>query len=119
MEILGDDILLDCINNSGYYEYKDVNLDDLPNDKRISIILAGELLALRPELKNPDSNLVYIQKTILETGKEVYSLPSKSLSNFLKEPPYTDSSIWTYSLEKNKLMKKVYKGNGRDWEKIK
>ena len=119
MEMLGDHVLIDCINNSGYYEYKDVNLDDLPNDKRISIILAGELLALRPELKNPDSDTVYVKKVILENGDETFSLPSKSLSNFLKESPFVDSTIYTYSIKKEKLIKKIYKGTGTAWERIK
>lgn len=119
MEYLGDDILIECINDSGYYEYKDVNLDDLPNDKRIAIILAGELLVMRPELKKVDSDLVYIEKEILEHGNEIYSLPSKSLSKFLKQPAYDSCSIWTYSMKDEKLIKMIYKGSGTVWEKVK
>lgn len=117
--MLGDDILIDCINNSGYYEYEDINLDDLPNDKRIAIILAGEILALRPELKKNDSDVVYIKKEFLENGDEIYSLPSKSLSKFLKEPAYEECSIWTYSIKDEKLIKKIYQGTGTKWERIK
>ena len=119
MEMLGDDILVDCINNSGYYEYENVNLDDLPNDKRIAIILAGELLAMRPELKKPDSETIYVKKEILENGNAIYSLPSKSLSKFLKEPAYSECTIWTYSIKDEKLIKKIYKGTGTAWEKVK
>lgn len=119
MEMLGDDILIECIKDSGYFEYQNVNLDDLPNDKRIAIILAGEILALRPELKNPDSNTMYVKKVILENGDETFRLPSKSLSTFLKEPPFVDSSIYTYSIKDEKLLKKIYKGTGTDWERVK
>lgn len=117
--MLGDDILIECINNSGYYEYLDVNLDDLPNDKRISIILAGEILALRPELKKLDSDLVYIQKVVLENGSEIFSLPSKSVSTFLKNPPFEDSSIYIYSVKEEKLLKRLYQGTGTNWERVK
>lgn len=114
-----DKILIDCINDSGYYEYKDVNLDDLPNDKRIAVILAGEILELRPELKNPDSDIMYVKKVILENGDEAFTLPSKSLSTFLKDPPFVDSTIYMYSIKDEKLLKKIYKGTGTDWERIK
>ena len=119
MACLGDDVLIECINDSGYYDYEDVNLDDLPNDKRIAIILAGELLALRPELKNSDPDVMYIKKVVLENGNETFSLPSKSFSSFLKDPPFVDSSIYTYSIKNEKLIKKIYKGTGTNWEKVK
>ena len=114
-----DETLIEYIKASGYYEYENVNPDDLPNAKRIAIILAGELLALRPELQNPDSDTVYVKKVILENGDETFSLPSKSLSNFLKESPFVDSTIYTYSIKKEKLIKKIYKGTGTAWERIK
>ena len=119
MEVLGDDVLIECIKDSGYYEYQNVNLDDLPNDKRIAIILAGEILALRPELEKENSDVVYIKKVILENGDETFSLPSKSLARFLKDPPFVDSTIYTYSVKEEKLLKKLYKGNGTGWEKVK
>lgn len=113
-----DETLIECIKASGYYDYENVNLDDLPNDKRIAIILAGEILALRPELKTPDPDIVYIKKTILENGHEVFSLPFNSLSLFLQDPPFADLSIWTYSLKEQKLLKKIYKGTGTKWEAV-
>ena len=113
-----DDILVECIEQSGYYEYADVNLDDLPNDKRVAIILAGELLALRPELKKFDSDILYIKKEFLENGIAVYSLPSQSLSTFLKEPPYDGCHIFTYSIKEGKLLKRIYEGTGTNWEKV-
>lgn len=116
--MLDDDILVECIEQSGYYEYADVNLDDLPNNKRIAIILAGELLALRPELKKFDSDILYVIKDFLENGTPVYSLPSQSLSTLLKEPPYDGCSIFTYSIKEGKLLKRIYKGTGRNWEKV-
>lgn len=114
-----DKTLIECIIASGYYECENVNVDDLPNDKRVAVILAGEILALRPELRNPECNVVYIKKVILENGDETFSLPSKSLSIFLKDPPFVDSSIYTYSLKEEKLLKKLYKGTGTDWERVK
>lgn len=114
-----DETLTECIKASGFYEYENVNLDDLPNDKRIAVILAGEILALRPELKNVNFDVVYIKKVILENGDETFSLPSKSLARFLKDPPFVDSTIYTYSVKEEKLLKKLYKGNGTDWERVK
>lgn len=113
-----DKTLIECINASGYYECENVNVDDLPNDKRVAVILAGEILALRPELRSQECDVVYIKKVILENGDETFSLPSKSLSIFLKDPPFVDSSIYTYSLKEEKLLKKLYKGTGTDWERV-
>lgn len=114
-----DETLIECIKASGFYEYENVNLDDLPNDKRIAVILAGEILDLRPELKNPESDVLYIKKEILENGNVAYSLPSKSLSKFLKEPPFDGCHIFTYSIKDEKFLKRIYKGNGTDWERVK
>lgn len=115
-----DETLIDCINYSGYYECEDINIDDLPNDKRISIILAGALLALRPELRKLDSDILYIKKIVLENGKSVFDIPQKSLISILKnEPPFEDSSIYTYSVKECKLMKRIYKGTGTNWERVK
>lgn len=118
---MDDKTLIECINASGYYECENegINVNDLPFGKRIAVMLAGEILALRPELKNPDSDTMYVMKVILENGDESFSLPSKSLSTFLKEPPFVDSSIYTYSIKDEKLLKKLYKGTGTDWERIK
>ncbi|WP_405291903.1 hypothetical protein [Methanobrevibacter sp.] len=115
-----DETLIDCIKASGYYECEDdgINIDDLPNDKRVAIILAGELLDLRPELKNPNSDVVYIKRVILENGDDTFSLPSKSLSTFLRDLPFVDSSIYTYSIKEEKLLKRIYKGTGTNWEKV-
>ena len=114
-----DETLIEYIKASGYYDYENVNPDDLPNDKRVAIILAGELLALRPELQNPNPDIVYVKKVVEDSGKVVYDLPSKSLSTLLKDPPYNDSTIWTYSLKETKLLKKLYKGTGVAWERVK
>ena len=116
--ILGDDLLIECIEQSGCYEYENVNLDDLPNDKRIAIVLANELLSMRPDLRTRDSDVVYIEKVILENGRESFGLPSTSLSDILSNPAYDDSSMWTYSLKENKLLKKIYKGTGTGWVKV-
>ena len=114
-----DEILIECINASGYYEYQDVNIDDLPNDKRVSIILAGELLAMRPELKNSDdSDVVYIMETILENGSKSYGLPTKDLISLLSKQPFDDASIWTYSVNNSSFINKLYRGTGTKWERL-
>lgn len=115
-----DETLIECIKASGYYEYEDydVDINDLPNDKRVAVILAGEILALRPELKSQECDVVYIRRVILENGNESFSLPSKSLSAFLNDPPFADSSIYSYSLKEGKLLKRLYKGTGTDWERV-
>ena len=114
-----DEVLMECIKASGFYEYEKVNVDDLPNDKRVAVILAGEVLTLRPELKDQALDVVYIKRVILENGDDTFSLPSKSLSTFLKDPPFVDSSIYTYSIKEEKLLNKIYKGTGIDWERVK
>ena len=113
-----DETLIECIKASGYYEFENVNLDDLPNDKRVAIILADEILALRPELRKFDSDILYIKKEFLENGTPVYSLPSQSLSTFLKEPPYDGCHIFTYSIKEGTVLKRIYKGTGTNWEKV-
>ena len=118
METFDDEILIDCIEKSGYYEHQDVNLDDLPNDKRIAIILAGELLALRPELITSNSDEVYILEFIMENGASSHSLPTKNLGSLLRKEPYDDSSIWLYSVKKEKFLRKLYKGTGTKWEAV-
>ena len=115
---LGDDILIECIEQSGCYQYENVNLDDLPNDKRVAIILAKELLSLRPDLKTKNSDICYIEKIILDNGRETFGLPSNSLSSILSQPAYDDSSIWTYSLKENKLLGMLYKGTGTGWVRV-
>lgn len=116
-----DETLIECIKASGYYECENdgINVDDLPFGKRVGVILAGEILALRPELNNQNPDVVYIKEVILENGDETFSLPSKYLSTFLKDPPFVDSSIYTYSIKDEKLLKKIYKGTGTDWERVK
>lgn len=115
-----DETLIGCIKASGYYEWENegININDLPFGKRVGVILAGEILALRPELRNQECDVVYIKRVILENGDETFSLPSKSLSVFLKDPPFVDSSIHSYSLKEGKLLKKLYKGTGTDWERV-
>lgn len=117
---MSDRYLIEAIEASGYREYKDVNWDDLPSDKRTAVILASELVALRPDLfveDNPD--VVFIIQRTFENGTIGCSLPKKSLSELLKTPPYDDSKICSYSLSDEKILKKLYKGTGRNWELIK
>lgn len=114
---LGDDILIEAIENSGYREYKDVNLDDLPNDKRSAIILARELISLRPDLYSEESpDVVFVIQRTFENGVVGCSLPKKSLTELLETPPYADSKICSYSLKDGKILKTVYKGTGTRWE---
>lgn len=115
---MDDKLLIDCINNSGYYEYKDVNLDDLPNDKRIAIILAGEILALRPDLGEENQDVVFVMRRLLENGCYSFDLPKKNLSELLKRPPFDDSNICSYSLKDEEILKVLYKGTGTNWELV-
>ena len=70
-------------------------------------------------MENPTPDIVYVKKVVEDSGKVVYDLPSKSLSTLLKDPPYNDSTIWAYSLKETKLLKKLYKGTGVAWERVK
>ena len=109
--------LISAIKESGFYEYKDVNLEDLPSIQRSAIILAGELLSFRPDLfteYNPD--VVFVIQRTFENGSVGCSLPKKSLTELLKTPPYDDSVICSYSLKDEKILKKLYKGTGTKWE---
>lgn len=114
-----DETLIECIKASGYYECENdgVNVNDLPFGKRVGVILAGELLALRPELEKNDGDIVYIKRTVEENGSFNYSLPTKSISNLLKDPAYSESSIWSYSMKDGKLLKRLYQGTGTSWER--
>lgn len=116
---MNDDALLEVIENSGYYEFKNENVEDLPVEKKAIVILVDELFDLRPELKKFDSDILYVIKDFLENGTPVYSLPSQSLSTLLKEPPYDGCSIFTYSIKEGKLLKRIYKGTGINWERNK
>lgn len=112
-----DEELIEAIKDSGFYEYGEVNLEDLPSIQRSAIILAGELLSFRPDLfaeYNPD--VVFIIQRTFENGSVGCSLPKKSLSELLKTPPYDDSVICSYSLKDEKILKKLYKGTGTKWE---
>lgn len=115
-----DEILIEAIEASGYRELKDVNWDDLPSDKRTALILASELIAMRPDLfveDNPD--IVFVIQRTFENGSVGCSLPKRNLSELLKTPPYDDSKIGSYSLKEEKIIKTVYKGTGTKWEMVK
>ena len=114
---MNDYVLLEVIDNSGYYEFKNENIEDLPVEKRAIVILVNELFALRPELEKNNGDVVYIKKTIEENGSFNYSLPTKSISNLLKDPAYSESSIWSYSMKDCKLLRRLYQGTGTDWER--
>lgn len=116
---MNDDILLQVIENSGYNKWKEFNLDDLSSERRAIVVLVDELFSLRPELKEIESDVVYIVKTISENGNVSFSLPSKSLKTILDTfMPYDDSSIWTYSIKNSHLLKRMYRGTGTKWEKV-
>ena len=116
---MNDDKLVEAIRDSGFYEYGEVNLDDLPKLQKSAMILAGALIPFRPDLfKEINSDVTFIIKTISETGAVSYSLP-KNLSKLLQEPPYDDSVICSYSLKDEKILKNLYKGTGTRWEIIK
>ena len=110
-----DEVLIEAIELSGYKEYKDVNLDDLPPVNRSAVILAGELIALRPDLYSDNPDIVYILERVLENGTLVYELPKKNLSELLKKEPFDDLRICTYSLSEEKISKRIYCGNGTKW----
>lgn len=117
----GDDLLrkaLEYVDVEGNEEIRaDMANDDYPMDVQVQIILAKAVLALRPDLKqNRDKDVVYIIKSVIN-GRDSFSVPSNSLDDILREnPPYDDSAVWTYSISKRKLLKKLYKGTGTIWE---
>ena len=113
-----DEVLIEAIELSGYKEYKDVNLDDLPPINRAAVVLAGELIALRPDLYSDDPDTLYILERMLENGTAVYELPKKNLSELLKKEPFDDLRICTFSLSKEKILKRIYRGTGTKWEKL-
>lgn len=116
---MDDEILAEAIKDSGYYELKDVNLDDLPREKRSVVILVTALLALRPDLEEENSDVVFVMRRLLENGCYSFDLPKKHLSELLKRPPFDDSNICSYSLKDEKILKVLYKGTGTNWELVK
>lgn len=116
---MDDETLAEVIKDSGYYELRDVNLDDLPNEKRIVVILVTALLALRPDLEEESPDVVFVMRRLLENGGYSFDLPKKNLSELLKRPPFDDSNICSYSLKDEKLLKVLYKGTGTKWELVK
>ena len=109
--------LIEAIKDSGFYEYREVNLDDLPKLQKSAIILAGALLSFRPDLFSEyDPDVVFVIQRTFENGIIACSLPKKSLSELLRTPPYDDSVICSYSLKDEKILKKLYKGTGIKWE---
>lgn len=112
--------LIEAIKDSGFYEYREVNLDDLPKLQKSAIILAGALLSFRPDLFSEyDPDVVFVIQRTFENGIIACSLPKKSLSELLRTPPYDDSVICSYSLKDEKILKKLYKGTGTKWEIVK
>lgn len=112
-----DEELISAIKESGFYEYKDVNLEDLTSVQRSAIILAGALLSFRPDLFiEHDPDVVFVIQRTFENGSVGCSLPKKNLTELLKTPPYDDSVICSYSLKDEKILKKLYKGTGTKWE---
>jgi len=113
-----DELLINAIKESGYYDYAGVPVrldmeDGIEFQKQVSILLARELEKFRPDLfseKNRD--LVYI----VCNGKYNYSLPSSDLTSLMEtEKPYDDSFIGVFSLSERKLISKLYKGDGTKW----
>ena len=112
--------LIEAIKDSGFYEYKDVNLNDLSIIQKSAIILARALLSFRPDLfEINNQDLVFTIQRTFENGVVGNSLPTKSLSKLLETPPYDDSTICSYSLKDEKILKKIYKGTGTKWEVLK
>jgi len=117
---MNDEILIEAIKESGFYEYKDVNLDDLTNLQRSAIILAQQVQLFRPDLFiEKDHDVVFVIQRTFENGDVGCSLPKNNLNELLKTAPYDDSVIYSYSLKNEKLLKKLYKGTGKNWELIK
>ena len=112
--------LIEAIKDSGFYEYKDVHLNDLSIIQKSAIILARALLSFRPDLfEINNQDLVFTIQRTFENGVVGNSLPTKSLSKLLETPPYDDSIICSYSLKDEKILKKIYKGTGTKWEVLK
>ena len=114
-----DEELIYAIKDSGFYEYGEVNLDDLPKLQKSAIILAGALIPLRPDLFDNNPDVVFIIQTTFENGAVGCSFPKKSLSELLKNPPFDDSAIYSYSLKDERILRKLYKGTGTKWEIVK
>lgn len=120
MKMNREEVLIEAIKDSGFYEYREVNLDDLPKLRKSAIILAGALVSFRPDLFSEyDPDVVFTIQRIFENGVIGNSLPTKSLSKLLETPPYDDSFICSYSLKDEKILKKIYKGTGTKWEVLK
>jgi len=113
---MDDETLAEAIKDSGYYELRDVNLDDLPSEKRTVVILVTALLVLRPDLEEENQDIVFVIQRTFENGSVDHSLPKKSLTELFETPPYDDSVICSYSLKDEKILKKLYKGTGTKWE---
>lgn len=113
-----DELLINAINESGYYDYCGVSIcldvdDGIEFQKQVSILLARELEKFRPDLfKERNRDLVYV----VCNGKSNYSLPSSDLTSLMEtEKPYDDSYIGVYSLSERKIISKLYKGDGTKW----
>jgi hypothetical protein len=116
---MDDKTLAEAIKDSGYYELRDVNLDDLPSEKRTVVILVTALLALRPDLEEENPDVVFLIQRTFENGSVGCSFPKKNLSELLKTSPYDDSAIYSYSLKEGRPLKCLYKGTGTKWELVK
>ena len=116
-----DEVLKKAIEDSGYYEFKEIafNLgdEDIDYKTQVSVILAREIVKFRPDLlteRNPD--LVYV----ICNGEGNYTLPSLDLTTLMEnQKPYDDAYIAIFSLSEQKIISKIYKGNGTKWVSIK
>lgn len=113
-----DELLINAINESGYYDYCGVSIhldmdDGIEFQKQVSILLARELEKFRPDLfKERNHDLVYI----VCNGTNNYSLPSSDLTSLMEsEKPYDDSYIGVFSLSERIIISKLYKGDGTKW----
>lgn len=121
---INDDLLREAITASGYYEFDgmkaDLKSDDLDYDTQVKLILARAVVQLRPDLKlNENKNVVFIVTDSNENGKEIYSLPYRSLTDLLSSKttqPYDTAEIWTYDIVENKFLTRLYYGDGTKWK---
>lgn len=118
-----DELLIEAIESSGVLNEENINPDlsdncELPYEKQVSYILARELLKFRPDLSKPvEKDILFIVETTNAWGERCFSLPMKSLGECLEKKPFDDSSIWSYSLSEQKLIKELYYGDGIIWRK--
>lgn len=126
MKRSNDELLREALESTGIfgeYENKKVDLSEdceLSYSLQVQLILARELLRLRPDLGKPvEKDVVFVVETTNAWGERCFSLPMKTLGECLDKKPFDDSSIWSYSLSEQKLLKELYYGDGIIWRKRK